>query len=312
MISTGTRRIPPALVFSITLLIVTLCVGNCENICGYARSAGASLDGTLGAIIYRKALHIFNQAEVVHYEHHKAEATDQVVLSGDTCQAECDCSGFVSYVVRAVAPHHFESIESFIANGSHPLAKTFVQFFATLSPTQVQGGWIKIMSYTELRQGDLIAWEKAANANSAVQPKKGNTGHVMIVEAPATRPESMHRRDEVIRYVSVPVIDSSSVDHFPPEELPPRAHQLHRDGLGRGSIRLILNDEGQVVGYWEGTYWGEGDKKITRPSYTDSVSFARLMHIRKHLPEGGTNEAGASDSDNGKAEHDVTEGADLK
>jgi hypothetical protein len=238
--------------------------------------AAAPNEETVGQWVYNRALDIFNKSNLVHYEHQGGdEASEQVVFKGDYCEALCDCSGFVSYVLHAVTPMHYKSIKQFSTRTGHPLAKTYTRFFQSLSATEPKEGWIRIESYRDLRQGDLIAWEKAVNAPAGVK-KKGNTGHVMIVESPASRARVLHRRGEAIRFVSIPVIDSSTVDHFPPEELPPLAHQNHRDGVGRGLIRLILDDNDRIIGYWEGTYWGEGGKNITKPSYTDSVSFARL------------------------------------
>ena len=236
---------------------------------------------TLGIIVYRKALDIFRKADVVHYEHKGGdESVEQVSFDGDHCQAQCDCSGYVSYVIKEVAPKHYEAIKDSSLRSGHPLASTYARFFAGLNPNEPQGGWLGIPSYKELRQGDLIAWQKAVNPDAIVSAKKkGNTGHVMIVESPARQVETVGEKGEAIRFVSIPVIDSSSVDHFPPEELPPKAHQQHRDGVGRGVVRLILDENEHVIGYWEGTYWGEGGKNITKPSYTSKVFFARMLHI---------------------------------
>ena len=236
-------------------------------------------EDSVGSWVYNKALDVFNKSKVVHYEHQGGDdVSDQVVVKGSHCDAECDCSGFVSYVLHTVTPMHYKAVKEFSTRTGHPLANTYARFFTKLSATEPQDGWIRLMSYKELRQGDLIAWEKAVNPDAPAGAKKGNTGHVMIVESPASRVEVLRKKGEPIRFVSIAVIDSSSVDHFPPEELPPLAHQSHRDGLGRGVIRLVLDDSNQVIGYWEGTYWGEGGKNITKPSYSDSVSFARLLH----------------------------------
>ncbi len=109
---------------------------------------------------------------------------------------------------------------------------------------------------------------------------RGNTGHVMVV---GNRPGPVKETQvdgEHVRYVEVNVIDSSTVRHFPPELLPPLTHQAYRNGLGKGVIRLIVDNRGQVIGYWAGVYWGEGDSEITHPTYTDLIGLARLVPDR--------------------------------
>src|SRR5262249_29424634 len=139
-------------------------------------------------------------------------------------------------------------------------------------------GWLGVKSVEGLKPGDLIAWESP----KFEEHHKGNSGHVMMVAGEVGAIKSETVEGQAIRFVGVPVIDSSSVRHFPPEQLPPQAHQTGRDGVGKGVVRIILDERNRPIGYWEGTYWSEGDKPIRKPTMTDSVSFGRLVGLSQH------------------------------
>ena len=222
---------------------------------------------------------IFNNARVVQYVHDHGGAAVQVrELSDGGLESKNDCSGFISYVLDKVAPKHYDPIRRRQLERTHPQAKVFAHFFAELSTNEPRDGWVSVANYRELRRGDIIAWEKGPSTTD--HAGKGNSGHVMMVcEAPLSA-EPMTVASRVYRIVNVPVIDSSSVYHFPPEELPPSAGQSHRDGLGKGVIRLVVNEEDRAIGYWEGSYWGEGQKNITRPKLTDIIGFGRIVPLR--------------------------------
>jgi hypothetical protein len=245
----------------------------------YSRGGDAA-QASLGPKVYLEALWIFNHAITVHYQHVHESVSEQVQMqmANDTCESVNDCSGFVSYVVAAVAPKHYEVAEEFMGRRSHPRADDYAKFFDSLSTDRPTHGWLKITSPGDLMRGDIIAWE-----NPSVEEglKHTNTGHVMIVVSP---PEGVKRANiggSSISFIPVYVIDSSSVDHFPPESLPPLAHQSHRDGVGMGVIRLVVDEQGNPIGYWEGTFWGEGNKAITKPRYADMIRMARLLpHTR--------------------------------
>jgi hypothetical protein len=103
----------------------------------------------------------------------------------------------------------------------------------------------------------------------------------MIVVDPPGRIQQENVGGKVIKFVQIRVLDSSGVRHFPPESLPPLAHQSTREGLGKGEIRLILDDDEKVVGYWEGTYSETKRKPIVRPTYASAIGFARLVSLQK-------------------------------
>ena len=44
-------------------------------------------------------------------------------------------------------------------------------------------------------------------------------------------------------------------------------------------IRLILDEQNNVIGFWEGTFSHEKNKVIQGPSYTNKIAFARLISL---------------------------------
>ncbi|MGV8120481.1 MAG: hypothetical protein AB2L14_12035 [Candidatus Xenobiia bacterium LiM19] len=72
-------------------------------------------------------------------------------------------------------------------------------------------------------------------------------------------------------------MDSSSIYHFQPDITPPQAGQKNRDGLGKGFVRLVLDEGDKPVGYWEGHYSGKYSVDISGPSYSDTIAFGRLV-----------------------------------
>ena len=48
-----------------------------------------------------------------------------------------------------------------------------------------------------------------------------------------------------------------------------------------GNVRIILSADNAPIGYWEGTYWGEGQKQISGPTFTNLVRFARMTPLEK-------------------------------
>jgi hypothetical protein len=161
----------------------------------------------------------------------------------------------------------------------YPQAKSYARFFAGLREGNPERGWLKIVNPRDLKRGDIMAWEKQPVGYAKPGRRRGNSGHVMMVIDAPGEVEIEEVEGKPLRFLSVRVIDSSSVVHFPPEELPPLCAQNARDGLGIGYVRLVLDGGLKPIGYWEGTYWGEGRKAINHPSYSDTVAFARLVNI---------------------------------
>lgn len=248
--------------------------------------------------VLRKAESLLNTVKDVHYEHLHSPANRQI----DGCVAHNDCSGFVSYLLSKYAPAQYLTISSEQPNKSYPQAKIYAKFFSQLESEQSEqlkqcarserseqsaqfahtsrvrttSGWLKVYNFHDLKRGDFIAWAKVVEPGQ----KPGNSGHVAIVVEPPGNVEEETINEKQVRFIAIKVIDSSSVDHFPPDFLPPNAGQKHRDGLGEGFVKIILDADDHAIGYWEGTYWNEGNKPIKAPSYTPTIGFARLVSLR--------------------------------
>lgn len=243
--------------------------------------AASAQEGAAGQIvspserIFQRAQWVFNNAERVSYKHHQVPAIRQVKsFSNGRCEADTDCTGFVSYLLSEF-PRQYEAIRNLQPERNYPQAKVFMQFFNDLKNNTPTGGWLKVSKVAELRRGDFIAWKKPEPADGV--KRKSNSGHVAIVIDRQGPVEEIDIDGKIIRYQSINVIDSSSVKHFQPEQLPPLSMMPHRDGVGKGVVRIILDDANRPIGYWEGTYWYEGNKEIRKPTFTESIAFARLV-----------------------------------
>ncbi len=233
------------------------------------QSINAQPSSSLNEQALKLAESIFDQAGVVRYVHNEVPAANQIFKDSDgTVEAKTDCSGFISYVIHSIAPRHYRVIREQEPNASYPQAKIWARYFDTLDSNQPKDGWLRINNWHDLRPGDIIAWQESGSA-------AGNTGHVMMV---AAKPSSI-QQNYGYHFFEIPVIDSSSVYHFAPEYLPPKAGQKHRNGVGMGVVRIILSDSDVPIGYWSGTYWGEGDKPINGPGFSKMVRFARMMPL---------------------------------
>jgi len=234
--------------------------------------AQQSVNSNLSEQALKLAESIFDQTTVVRYAHREVPASQQVITESDgTVEARTDCSGFISYIVNSIGPRHYQVVRDREPDASYPQAKIWARFFDTLDSAQPHDGVLRISDWRQLRPGDFIAWAEGGESAS------GNTGHVMMVAGKPSAPQQANGA----RYIEVPVIDSSSVYHFPPEHLPAKAQQAHRDGLGEGCVRIILSEADAPIGYWAGTYWGEGDKPINGPTLSKVVRFARMMSLQE-------------------------------
>ncbi len=239
------------------------------------QSLSSRYNKTLSQEIYNKAEDIFEHVTSSHYEHLHDRANDQVQHNGNAYSATTDCSGFISYVINSVAPNHYAPIYE-MSGRTYPHAKTYATFFRELPNDVSEEGWLKICSYKDLHRGDIIAWQRIVEPN---ENHYSGSGHVMIVIDPPTSPVTDILHGINVRYTEVFVLDSSSVEHFPPQQLPPLTHQSSRDGIGRGIIRLMLDEQDNVIGFWEGTFSHEKNKAIQNPSYTNKIGFARLISL---------------------------------
>lgn len=258
------RKLFRSLVMSTT---VTVCASASSAIAPSVASQRAERD-SLSQKAYDEAESVFQQVTSTRYKHNHLIASQQVEFSdGGGCRVDANCSSFVGYILDKVARAQYDAIRQFQPNNSYPRARSYASFFNSLTDTKPTHGWLKVSRYADLQRGDLIAWEKHLDPG-----QRGNSGHVMFV---VQKPEPIEVVNDK-RYVTIQVLDCSSVTHFPPEILPPKAKQTRRDGLGKGCVRLLLDEADNPIGYWEGTYSGERDCAINHASISRNIAFARL------------------------------------
>ncbi|HEY1548406.1 MAG TPA: hypothetical protein VGG28_11325 [Kofleriaceae bacterium] len=149
-----------------------------------------------------------------HYAHHTAIDESRGVF-------DYDCSGFVGYALKRVAPQTFGELVT--ATRPRPLAKDFYAFFATRD---------RVDHVADLVPGDIIAWLEPPAKHSR------NTGHVMVVDQP---PVAGANPGELV----VAIIDSSHSGHGHADA----RIRDRRNGLGAGSIVLLVDRDGKPTGY---------------------------------------------------------------
>lgn len=194
-------------------------------------------------LLFQEATRQVSVMKVSAYEH--ATSVDET-----TGTFKYDCSGFLGYALNRVLPAQFAAVQAF-GGVTRPLAKHYQEFFASIAPGATKSGWSSVARAADVRAGDVVAWLTPADLVTT------NTGHVMVVTgAPTVNPK---RADEII----VPITDSTSSFHGPADTRYPSA-----DGLGRGSIGIIVDAAGKPVRYrWTGGY--------STKEYSTAISFGR-------------------------------------
>jgi hypothetical protein len=173
-----------------------------------------------------------------HYAHHTAIDETRGVF-------DYDCSGFVGYALSRVAPKAFAAVIA--ATRAPPLAKDFYAFF-----TQPHAPWQRVDRAGDLAPGDVVAWLEPPAKHSR------NTGHVMIVNR---APTPGARDGELV----VEVIDSSHSGHGHADA----RIKAHRNGLGVGSIVLLVDASGRPTGY----RWSRAAHSI---AYSTAIALGHL------------------------------------
>ena len=173
-----------------------------------------------------EATRIVTTAKATVYSH--TTLVDEAAL-----RFEFDCSGFVGYLLRRVAPQARRELVA--ATAKRPLAKHFVSFIEGLPP-KAKGRWTRVDDARALQAGDVVVWIRAADSKST------NTGHVMLVAGPPTR------RDGTT--LNVPIFDSTALAHGRTDK---RAAGSP-NGVGRGAIALRIDRAGKPLAFrWSPT-----------------------------------------------------------
>jgi hypothetical protein len=150
-------------------------------------------------------------------------------IDEQTGEYYCDCSGFVSYLLRKEMPAHYAAVP-FPAPFRHPRAVEFHDAFAAAPPEATPGQkWMRIVRLADARPGDVVAWRKATI------PDQGVTGHIALFDS-TPKPIGPDVYDVV-------VIDSTSRPHKDD------TRNGDETGVGRGTIFLKADAEGRPVAF---------------------------------------------------------------
>jgi hypothetical protein len=162
-----------------------------------------------------------------------------------------DCVGFIAYALKRATPQAWATTAKVtaIAKGRIPSPLRYRAFFASLTE-KPQPGWEAVTKASELRPGDVVAWEH--KTETAV-------GHAVVIGGtPVPMPDGSWL---------VEVYDSTSSPHSDdsrPND--PRAQLLastgQRSGLGHGVMVFIAD---RASGALTGFRWSPKAKAITVP-----------------------------------------------
>jgi hypothetical protein len=148
---------------------------------------------------------------------------------------ECDCNGFVGYVLSIVAPDEAALIP--IEPGQpRPRAFEYFDFFAALAPA-ASSGWQRIEALADARRGDILAWR-----SPTIEPGI-DTGHVVIIaETPVP--------DISGAFYLVRVYDSAAQAHFDDTRAPGGVPSAKGStGVGSGVIHIKTDGAGRALAY---------------------------------------------------------------
>jgi hypothetical protein len=183
---------------------------------------------TLPQDIAAKAESIVNTLTQTDYQH-----VDNI--DPDAGVYDCDCNGFVSYVLSITAPRQYALVPK-EAQQSRPRAFKYFNFFASLTP-ESSGGWRRIDRLTDAGRGDVMAWRFPT-----IHPDI-DTGHVMILaESPTLDPSG--------EFFAARIYDSAAKAHFDDTRMPDgHPSPTGKTGVGSGFINLRVDGEGRPIAY---------------------------------------------------------------
>lgn len=204
--------------------------------CAAVLGASGEAD-SLGEPIGTEAEHIVHSLKHTHYQHNEE-------IHPSTGTYDCDCSGFVSYVLKRVAPEHLQVIPK-ESGWAIPRAFKYEEFFRSLAG-HPEKGWRAIAVLPEVRRGDIMAWALPQNLG-----KDEDTGHVFVVAAPPTKLEE--------GLFAVRVCDSSTVRHY--DDSRAKGGEPFQTGVGIGTIHFKVDGGGKPQSF----QFGKGDAFHSAP-----------------------------------------------
>jgi hypothetical protein len=191
-----------------------------DRLGGMTAMSQLSLPGQLAS----QAEFIVNNLQQTDYQHAENIDVDRGVY-------DCDCNGFVSFVMERAAPTHYAMIPK-EPTQLRPRAFEYYVFFSSLTPEST-GGWHQIDFLRDARRGDIIAWRFP-------EVEKGHdTGHVLFAaEQPAVDDSGVF---------SVRVYDSAAQPPF--EDTRGIGAGEFETGIGSGVIKFKTDDNGRATSF---------------------------------------------------------------
>jgi hypothetical protein len=142
---------------------------------------------------------------------------------------DCDCSGFVGFVLEDIAPDYYAMIPKEV-NQLRARAFEYYDFFISLT-TEPTSNWQPLFFLRDVRPGDVIAWR-------FVEIETGHdTGHVLFVaEAPVIIDDDIF---------AIRVYDSAADSHS--HDTRGNNEGEFKSGVGSGIINFKVDDTGKPV-----------------------------------------------------------------
>jgi hypothetical protein len=169
----------------------------------------------------------------------KTRYTHEIHIDDTAGIYDCDCSGFVEYLLSRTAPNHLTPLRDLSTDNDdeRPLAHDFYTFFSRLPTTESDGtnGWLQITTLGGTTRGDIVAW----NLHDSNEP--GDTGHVFVVAEAPTPLIGGH--DSSVTF-AVNVYDSSSKEHFNDSR---GDGDDFKGGVGSGTLHIQVDAGGAPV-----------------------------------------------------------------
>jgi hypothetical protein len=177
-----------------------------------------AVDAAPSERVLATARQMVSDFKVTRYSH-------KTFIDRDRRICEVDCSGFLVAILKQTLPDHLRQITT---RHKRALAEDFYEAFAP-AEGDVPRGWKSIERMQDVEPGDIIAWKKLDREPG------DNTGHVVLVEEKPTADSPAQFR--------VRVLDSTVHGHG--HDSRPEG----KSGIGRGTIWLGVNDDGQPIGF---------------------------------------------------------------
>ncbi len=191
---------------------------------------------------------IVNSLQQTDYQHTE-------FIDADAGIYDCDCSGFVGYVLQQLAPAHYRELPK-ESTQPRPRAFEYYNFFSSLG-TSPNEGWQRVEKMMDARRGDIVTWRFP-------EIEAGHdTGHVLfLAETPVLN---------VSGVAIVRVYDAANTAHFE-DTRGPRDDQFP-NGVGSGFINFRLDAHGKPVAF----QFAPADVFVTLP-----IAIGRAMPL--HAP----------------------------